>query len=76
VSGVPATKALANPLEDVGRGGISAWTDEALDLHGYQYHGPDPDMALSKYARQGGVGVGRLAAEVARRVEALKPRVK
>ncbi len=24
-------------------------TDKALDLHDYQYHGPDPDTELSKY---------------------------
>jgi hypothetical protein len=59
----------------VGRGDISAWTDKAFDLYGYKYRGPDPDIAFSKYARRG-VGVGRLAAEVARRVEALKPCVK
>jgi hypothetical protein len=58
----------------VGRGDISAWTDKALNLYGYKYHGPDPHMALSKYARRG--SWGRLAAEVARHVEALKPRVK
>ena len=50
--------------------------DKALDLYGYKYRGPEPDMALPKYARLGGVGMGRLAAEVARRVEALNTCVK
>ena len=63
---VPTTKikALANLLEDLGHGGISAWTDKALNLHGYQHSGPDPDMALSKYTTRGeaAVDVGRLAA--------------
>jgi len=77
---VPTTKikALSNMLEDVGHGGISAWTDKALNLHGYQHSGPDPDMALSKYTTRGeaAVDVGRLAAEVERRVESLKLRVR
>jgi hypothetical protein len=48
---VPTTKMkeLGRLLEEAGHYGISAWTDKALDLHDYQYHGPDPDMALSKY---------------------------
>ncbi len=29
--------------------GYSFATDKALDLHDYQYHGPDPDTELSKY---------------------------
>ena len=41
---VPTTKMkeLGRLLEEAGHYGISAWTDKALDLHEYQYHGPDP----------------------------------
>ena len=47
-----------------------------INLH--DHHGPDPDMALSKYAgrEEAAADVARLAAELARRVEALKGRVK
>ena len=31
----------------------SALVDKALDLHDYQYHGPDPDLELSKYRDPG-----------------------
>jgi Archaeal PaREP1/PaREP8 family. len=76
---VPTTKmrALTNMLEEAGHGVVTG-TLLALDLHDYQYHGPDPDMALSKYTTRGeaAVDVRRLAAEVARRVESLKPRVR
>ncbi len=27
----------------------SFYTDKAFNLHDYEYHGPDPDMAVSKY---------------------------
>ena len=75
---VPTTKikALANLLEDLGHGGVSAWTDKALNLHDYQHNGPDPDMALSTTRGEAAVDVRRLAAEVARLVESLKPRVR
>ncbi|MFP3192681.1 MAG: PaREP1 family protein [Thermoproteus sp.] len=77
---VPTTrmKALSNMLEDVGHAGLVFVTSTALDLHDYQHHGPDPDMALSKYAgrEEAAADVARLAAELARRVEALKGRVK
>ncbi|MEM0483367.1 MAG: PaREP1 family protein [Pyrobaculum sp.] len=71
-------KALSQMLEEVGHGGIAAWTDKALDLHDYQYHGPDPDMALSKYRNreEAARDVVLLLKELARRVEALKQRVK
>jgi hypothetical protein len=48
---VPTTKmiALSLMLEKAGHEGISLWTDRALLLHDYQYNGPDPDMALSKF---------------------------
>jgi hypothetical protein len=38
---VPTTKMkeLGRLLEEAGHYGISAWTDKALDLHDYQYHG-------------------------------------
>ena len=77
---VPTTKmvALSLMLEKAGHEGISLWTDRALLLHDYQYNGPDPDMALSKFgSREEAMEyVLRLAGEVARRVEALKGRVK
>ncbi|MFP3192152.1 MAG: PaREP1 family protein [Thermoproteus sp.] len=77
---VPTTKmvALSLMLEKAGHEGISLWTDRALLLHDYQYNGPDPDMALSKFgSREEAVEyVLRLAGEVARRVEALRGRVK
>jgi hypothetical protein len=77
---VPTTKmkTLSNMLEDLGHAGLAFATSAALDLHDYQYHGPDPDMALSKYAtrEEAAADIVRLTAEVARRVEALKSRVK
>jgi len=77
---VPTTKMkeLGRLLEEAGHYGISAWTDKALDLHDYQYHGPDPDMALSKYAtrQSAAADVVELLQELARRIEALRSRVK
>jgi predicted ribosome quality control (RQC) complex YloA/Tae2 family protein len=71
-------KTLAHLLEEIGYDDISPWTDKALNLHDYQYHGPDPDLALSKYTRreEAAADVLELAAEVARRVETLKNKVK
>ena len=80
ISRVPTTKmkTLSNILEDLGHAGLAFATSAALDLHDYQYHGPDPDMALSKYAtrEEAATDIVRLATEVAKRVEALKSRVK
>jgi len=69
VSRVPTSKmkTLAHLLKEIGYNDVSPWTDKALNLHDYQYHGPDPDLALSKYTRR-----EEAAAEVARRVETLK----
>ncbi|WP_054856726.1 PaREP1 family protein [Vulcanisaeta sp. JCM 16159] len=69
---------LSQMLEEVGHYGISAWTDRALNLHDYQYNGPDPDMALSKYGsrEEAAVAVMGLVKELANRIENLKPRVK
>ena len=77
---VPTTrmKELSRLLEEAGHEGIPFVTALALDLHDYQYHGPDPDMALSKYTTRGSAAadVVELLQELARRVEALKGRVK
>ena len=77
---VPTSRltALSQMLEEVGHWGIAAWTAMALKLHDYQYHGPDPDMALSKYrnSEEAARDVVLLVKELARRVEALRQRVK
>ena len=55
---VPTTrmKELSRLLKEAGHEAITVWTDKALNLHDYQYHGPDPDMALSKIHNEGGRG--------------------
>jgi tetratricopeptide (TPR) repeat protein len=71
-------KELARLLRDVGHEGITFVTALALDLHEYQYHGPDPDMALSKYATResAAADVVELIQELTKRIEALKGRIK
>ncbi len=77
---VPTTKMkeLSRLLKDVGHEGITAWTAVALDLHEYQYHGPDPDMTLSKYTTResAAADVVELIQELTKRIEALKKRIK
>jgi hypothetical protein len=77
---VPTTrmKELSRLLEEAGHEGIPFVTALALDLHDYQYHGPDPDMALSKYTtrKSAAADVLLLLKELARRVETLRSRVK
>jgi len=76
---VPTTKmrALTNMLEELGHS-VLMGTLLALELHDYQYHGPDPDMANSKYTtrEEAMTDIRRLTAEVARHVETLRGRVK
>jgi len=77
---VPTTKKkeLSRLLKEAGHEAITAWTDKALDLHDYQYHGPDPDMALSKYTTResAAADVLLLLKELAKRVEMLRSRIK
>jgi hypothetical protein len=77
---VPTTKMkeLSRLLEEAGHEGIPFVTALALDLHEYQYHGPDPDMALSKYTtrKSAAADVLLLLKELARRIETLRSRVK
>jgi hypothetical protein len=77
---VPTTrmKELSRLLKEAGHEGIPFVTALALDLHEYQYHGPDPDMALSKYTTResAAADVVELLQELVRRVEALKKRIK
>jgi len=79
VPSVPTTKMipLSLMLEEVGYRDIVAWTSHALSIHGYQYHGPDPDMALSIYRtrEEAALAIRELAKAVARYAEALKSRV-
>ncbi len=59
---MPATrlKQLSRLVEEaLGLRHYSALVDKALDLHDYQYHGPDPDLEPSKYR-----GPGEAAADI------------
>ncbi len=71
-------KELSRLLRDVGHEGITFVTDKALNLHDYQYNGPDPDMALSKYTTKesAAADVVELIQELVKRVEALRGRIK
>ncbi len=71
-------KELSRLLRGVGHEGIIFVTDKALDLHDYQYHGPDPDAVLSKYTTResAAADVVELIQELTKRVEALKKRIK
>jgi len=77
---VPTTrmKELSRLLKEAGHEGITAWTAVALDLHDYQYHGPDPSGELSKYATRESAAADlvELLQELVKRVEALKGRVR
>ena len=71
-------KPLARLLEEAGYQGFSAYTSLALDLHDYQYHGPDPDLELSKYRsrEEAAYDIQVLLAEIARITgERVKPRL-
>jgi len=76
---VPTTKmvALSQMLEQLGYEDVAYITDRALNLHDYQYHGPDPDMVLSKYRtrEEAALAVKSLVKAVIRYTEALKSRV-
>lgn len=77
---VPTSRmiSLSLMLEQVGYRGVLANTNTALNIHDYQYHGPDPDMALSRYRtrEEAALNILFLIGEVARLVEELKARVK
>jgi len=69
---------LSKLLSDVGHAGLLQATALALALHDYQYNGPDPDMALSKFRNreEAAAAVLELVREVVRRVEQLRPGVR
>ncbi|AET33444.1 PaREP1 family protein [Pyrobaculum ferrireducens] len=77
---VPTSRmtALSQMLEEVGFAGFSFGTDKALNLHDYQHHGPDPDMALSKYRtrEEAAKDILLLLKELIQRVEDLRERIR
>ena len=77
---VPTTrmKALSQMLEEAGYSGIYFATDTALNLHDYQYNGPDPDLALSKFRNryEAAVAVVKLVRELLGKVDGLRTRVR
>ncbi|WP_243678276.1 PaREP1 family protein [Vulcanisaeta distributa] len=78
---VPTSRmiSLSQMLEGgIGYSGLSFVTAMALNLHDYQYNGPDPDLALSKFRdrQEAAVAVAGLVRELANRIENLKQRIK
>ncbi|MGB9705330.1 MAG: PaREP1 family protein [Pyrobaculum sp.] len=77
---VPTSRmtALSQMLEDTGHTKLSFATDKALNLHDYQYHGPDPDMALSKYRtrEEAAKDILLLLKELIQKVEDLRERIR
>ena len=77
---IPTTrmKVLSQMLELIGYGDASLWTAIALNLHDYQYNGPDPDMAPSKYEskEEAAYDATKLISSIIKYVEAIKPRIK
>ena len=71
-------KPLSMLLERIGYTGLHGYTSVALDLHDYQYHGPDPDMALSRYRgrREAAADVVYLLGRLVEAVEAVEPRLR
>jgi len=76
---VPTTKMipLSQMLRELGYRDVAFITDRALNLHDYQYHGPDPDMALSKYRtrEEAARAVVELVSAVVDYVQRLRKRV-
>jgi len=76
---VPTTKMvpLSLMLEELGYRDVAFITSHALNLHDYQYHGPDPDMALSKYRtrEEAALAVKSLVKAVIQYIEVLKSRI-
>ncbi len=74
---IPTSKlrSLARLLEGLGYRHILPLTDIALNLHDYQYHGPDTDMALSRYTSEDEArkDVTYLLRALAELVERVKP---
>jgi len=70
---IPSTrlKPLSQLLEETCIPYYSSLTDKALGLHDYQYHGPDPDLELSKYTSrsEAAYDIRVLVAELAKIVE-------
>ncbi|GAB6943280.1 PaREP1 family protein [Vulcanisaeta sp. JCM 14467] len=71
-------RALSQMLEEVGYSGIYFVTDTVLNLHDYQYNGPDPDLVLSKFRSryEAAVAVVMLVRELLGRVDGLRTRVR